>query len=106
MSEYDKFIELSKDEKWVSYVTNIVDNLNSYYFSSFLESNSLIYTFVSSYVTPIFNKYSPYSLDKTRKFNYIKLITNPAPAESDFNNLYLGRNTGNNNWYNLKTKLD
>ena len=92
--------------EWLNFVTEIVDDLKFLYFLSFNESLKQFVSFENQYLIPKFDTYIPFSPDKTRTFNYVKLTTNPPQIDSVFNELYLGRNTGDNKLFNFKVKLD
>jgi outer membrane protein OmpA-like peptidoglycan-associated protein len=98
--------DLKNDEKWRKYINDILNNLKTNYLSSYELSKQLFISFKTEYLIPNFNSYIPFSPDKTRTFNYIKLTTNPTPINNLFNNLYLNRNIGDDKTFNYKVKLD
>jgi hypothetical protein len=98
--------DLKNDEKWRKYINDILNNLKTNYLSSYESSKQLFISFKTEYLIPNFNSYIPFSPDKTRTFNYIKLTTNPTPINNLFNNLYLNRNIGDDKTFNYKVKLD
>ena len=97
--------ELKDDEKWKGYLKNIIEKLKENYLSSYKSSKDKFNKFKQFEINS-FIKFSLSEPEKTRNFNYKKLINNPLFEEEIFNQLYLGRNTGEDNFFNFKIKLD
>ena len=99
--------ELGQNQKFVNYITTVVNGLQTDYQDSYNASQKYFQNFKTQYYNQKFGpNYGETLKNKTRNFTFTKANT-PNPAnESNIKTLYAGINFGPNTDYNNKVKLN